>query len=526
MNGAQSLLKALIASGVEVCFANPGTSEMHLVAAMDNINGMRPVLVLFEGVATGAADGYGRMAGKPAVTLLHLGPGLSNGMANLHNARRARTPIVNLIGDHASYHLQYDSPLTADIVGQARTVSDWVKVNASAESLGADALAAILAAQHGAGMIASLVVPANHAWEAASGDVAVKVPPAPKKVAPQLIAQAAEKIRSANNVAILLGGKALREDALYAAGRIAAASGARILCETFPARWQRGAGRFMPERIPYLAEMAIDRLSEVDTLILVGATEPVAFFAYPNVPGKLCAETCEMVPLADAHADLNDVLQTLAQHLDAPETIATQARHNLPAPGGQLCAAGVGAVISKLMPDNTIISEEAATSSFGFYPMTEGAAKHEILSLTGGSIGQGLPVAVGAALACPDRKVICLHGDGGAMYTMQSLWTLAREKLDVTVIIYNNSSYAILELELARVGAHGDGDRARSLLNLNNPGLNWVALAQGMGISAYAADTVSEFEQQFAKAMRQRGPVLLEARIQPLNINNILGDRA
>lgn len=524
MNGAESLLKSLIDAGVEVCFANPGTSEMHMVAAMDRIEGMHPVLVLFEGVATGAADGYGRMADKPAATLLHLGPGLSNGMANLHNARRAHTPIVNLIGDHATYHLQYDAPLRADIVGQANTVCDWVKVNETAYTLGADAVEAVAAACEGAGQVTSLVVPANCAWEDADASAQPWPRAQPKKVDRVLLKQVAGHIKSQEGAAILLGGRALREDGLYAAGRIAAATGVRIFCETFPARWQRGAGRFTPERVPYLAEMAIDVLKDVQTLVLVGAKEPVAFFAYPNVPSKLCSESCDVVALADVHADLEEVLIALAELLDAPEEIETQPAVTPPAPSEQLCPMGVGSVIAELLPENAIVSEEAATSSFGFYPMTDGAAKHDVLCLTGGSIGQGLPVAVGAATACPDRKVVCLHGDGGAMYTVQSLWTMARENLDVTVVIYNNSSYAILNLELMRVGAEGKGEKALSLLDLNNPSMNWVDIAKGLGIAAYSADTVADFHEQFGNAMKQKGPVLLEAKIAPLDFSGAVGE--
>lgn len=517
MNGAEALLKTLIDAGVEVCFANPGTSEMHMVAAMDRIDGMRPILVLFEGVASGAADGYGRMADKPAATLLHLGPGLSNSMANQHNARRAHSPIVNLIGDHATYHLEFDAPLSADIVGQANTVCDWVKVNASAGTLAEDVAEAIAAAQTGAGQVTALVVPANCAWEEAPGTAAALPVPACAKVEDATLNSVAELLKGGANNALLLGGKSLREDALHAAGRIAAATGARIIAETFPTRWQRGEGRYTPERLPYLAEMAIDTLKDVENLVLVGAKAPVAFFAYPNVPSVLTPEKCEVVKLATVDDDLSDALLRLAEAVDAPAEIELQAREQHDAPAEKLCPMGVATVINDLMPENTIISEEAATSSMMFYPFTNGARKHEVMTLTGGSIGQGLPVALGAAVACPDQKVLCLHGDGGAMYTVQSLWTAVRENLDITFVIYNNSSYAILNLEFMRVGAEGNGEKALSLLDLNNPGINWVDIAKGQGMKATRAETVAEFSEQFAAAMEQTGPVLIEAMVEPLN---------
>lgn len=517
MNGAEALLKTLIDAGVEVCFANPGTSEMHMVAAMDRIDGMRPILVLFEGVASGAADGYGRMADKPAATLLHLGPGLSNSMANQHNARRAHSPIVNLIGDHATYHLEFDAPLSADIVGQANTVCDWVKVNASAGTLAEDVAEAIAASQTGAGQVTALVVPANCAWDEAPGTAAALPIPACAKIEDATVNSVAELLKGGANNALLLGGKSLREDALQAAGRIAAATGARIVAETFPARWQRGEGRYTPERLPYLAEMAIDTLKDVENLVLVGAKAPVGFFAYPNVPSVLTPEKCEIVHLANVDNDLSDALLRLAAAVNAPAEIELQAREQHDAPAEKLCPMGVATVINDLMPENTVISEEAATSSMMFYPFTNGARKHEVMTLTGGSIGQGLPVALGAAVACPDQKVLCLHGDGGAMYTVQSLWTAVRENLDITFVIYNNNSYAILNLEFMRVGAEGNGEKALSLLDLNNPGLNWVDLAKGQGMKATRAETVAEFSEQFAAAMAQTGPVLIEAMVEPLN---------
>ncbi|MCL6415823.1 acetolactate synthase large subunit [Aestuariirhabdus sp. Z084] len=517
-NGAEAMLASLINAGVEICFANPGTSEMQMVAAMDKISGMRPVLVLFEGVASGAADGYGRIADKPAATMLHLGPGLSNAMANLHNARRAHTPMLNLIGDHASSHAQYDAPLASDIVGQANTVCDWVRVAESAEDLARCGVEAVQQSQQGAGQVTSVVVPADFAWTPVNQQCAPLAPPVRETVSDKKIEAIAEQLQDGGNNALMLGGVALRKRGLTAAGRIARKLGIQVFSETFPTRWQRGAGLFQPTPVPYLAELAITTLKGLDKLVLVGAKAPVAFFAYPNLPGQLTDESTELLSLASVDEDLDAALEALAERLGAHQAPEVAQRATPPAPREELCMIGVGAVIAELMPENCIVSEEAVTGSFGFYPMTQGAAPHEVLTVTGGAIGQGLPVAAGAALAAPERKVLCLHGDGGAMYTPQSLWTIARENLDVTIVIYKNNSYSILNLELMRTGASGQAEQARSLLDLSNPIIDWVGLATSMGIPASSANTVADFRHQFADAMAQQGPRLIEAELVEMDL--------
>ena len=512
MNGAESLLQTLIDSGVEVCFANPGTSEMQLVAAIDKIPGMRPILGLFEGVVTGAADGYGRMAGKPAATLLHLGSGFSNGMANLHNARRAHTPIVNIIGDHASYHLALDAPLTSDVPGHAALASDWVRVAQSADTIAADGAEAVAAAMEG--RAANLIVPADYAWtESASGGARPIAPRQRPGANSETISQAATALHHPEPRCLLLGGDALREEGLALAHRISAATGARVLCEVFPARIQRGRGRFTPERLPYLGEMAAECIKDIQHMVLVGAKAPVSFFAYPGKPGKLWHEDCTLWELTGPKLDSVATLRALAEFLDAPE-IEPVADPALPEiPDGPLNGEAVGAVVANLLPENAIVSDEANTSGMFSYGMFDGAAPHDWLTLTGGAIGQGMPVAVGAAVACPDRKVVNLQADGSAMYTNQSLWTMAREKLDVCTVIYNNSAYAILSFELMRVGVENPGERARSMLDLSNPTLDWVSLATGMGVSATRATSVAEFREQFAAAMQTPGPRLIEVML-------------
>ena len=514
MNGAERLLETLVESGVELCFANPGTSEMQLVSAIGNHEKMRAVLCLFEGVVAGAADGYGRMSDKPAITLLHLGSGFSNSMANQHNAKRAHVPLVNIVGDHATYHMQYDAPLTSDVPGHARLCSDWVAVSESADDLAICGAKAVQAAMQGWGKIATLVAPANHAWEESAG----KAPALPRAeietVSPSSISNAVNALSNGKLSALYLGGHALREESLAAAGRIAKATGARLLCETFPARLQRGAGRVVVERLPYFAEQATDVLSGLEQLILVGAAAPVSFFAYPGKDSWLAPGACKVLILADIHQDTAAALQAVAKEMGANVTaeVALPAPE-APPPSGMLTPLTMAQSVAQLMPEHAIVSDEAATCGLSMFPATENAPPHEWMTITGGAIGQGLPLSLGAAIACPHRKVIALQADGSAMYTVQALWSMARENTDVTVVIMNNRSYAILNIELARVGAGQPTAKTLSLFNLSKPDINWVKIAEGMGVPATRATTAEEFHQQFSVAMTSHGPRLIEAMV-------------
>jgi acetolactate synthase-1/2/3 large subunit len=514
MNGAQSLVQTLVNCGVEVCFSNPGTSEMHFVASIDSISGMRPVLCLFEGVATGAADGYGRMAGKPACTLLHLGPGLANGLANLHNARRAATPIVNVVGDHATYHLQYDAPLTSDLAGFARPVSSWLCESKSSRSVAADAARAVQAATAAPGGIATLILPADTAWSDAHHAARPLPAIGPHPASPDAIEEGAELLRNGRKTAILLRGRALRGAGLEAAGRVAAKTGARLLSDTFAPHSELGAGRVPVERLPYFAEQIVETLAGIEQMILVGSKPPVSFFAYPGKQSWCSPDGCRFAQLAHEHEDGAQALAALDHALGGAAPTLTRIPLALPdLPTGRLTALAVAQAIAHLTPDNSVFSDESATSGFPLAMMMSRARPHDHLALTGGAIGQGLPLAVGAALACPDRKVICPHGDGGAAYTLQALWTMAREKLDITTVIYANRSYAILNIELQRVGAIGVGPKALSMLDLHNPEMNWTSIASGLGVEASRAETAEQFNAQYASAMKQRGPRLIEAMI-------------
>ena len=503
--GAHVVVERLIAGGVDVCFANPGTSEMHFVAALDSAPQMRAVLCPFEGVATGAADGYARIAGRPAATLLHLGPGMANGLANLHNARRAYSPVVNIVGDHATYHQKLDAPLQSDIEALGGWLEGTVHRPASAADLGAVVDTAIVSAtllRH----IATLILPADLSWSESEsvGAATESVPPTPVDVD---TTGAADVLKSHGaHTALLLGGPATTAAGLRAAARICAATGAKALVETFPARLARGQGVPDIPRLGYFAEQAQEQLRGTTHLMLVEARSPVTFFAYPNMESDL-------VPAgANVHTLTIGALEELADRLGAPDAPASLAS---PAelPTGLLRSDNWATVIGALLPENAIISDEANTSGFLLPAATAESPPHDVLTLTGGAIGQGLPVAVGAAIAAPERPVVALQSDGSALYTISALWTMAREQLDITVVILNNHAYAILQIELTRVGASAAGPKAQSLLDLSNPDIDFVAIAKGFGVPATRATTAEELAAQFSAAIVEPGPHLIDAAV-------------
>jgi acetolactate synthase I/II/III large subunit len=511
MNGAESLVRTLVTGGVEVCFANPGTSEMHFVAALDRVDGVRCVLCLFEGVATGAADGYARMAEKPAATLLHLGPGLANGLANLHNAKRARSPVVNIVGDHAAYHRPFDSPLTADIEGLARPYADWLRTSADSQAVAKDGAEAIAAARAAPGRIATLILPADTAW--GEGGPVASVPAIISRtlVDDANIVEAAAALRSGRPTLLLLGDRALRSQALDCAAGIAEATEARLLAETSNARVERGAGRAPIARLPYPVDAALTALADVEHLILVGARAPVAFFAYPGKPSELTPPACRVHTLAAPQEDQFDALIRLADAVGAryaPTRLRQPERRTLPR--GRLDGETIAAALGALLPENAIVCDESVTTGRNFFAATAGAEPHDWLQLSGGAIGLGIPMAVGAALACPDRKVVSLQADGSGMYTLQGLWTQAREKLNVLTVIWANRSYAILRGELANVGAENPGPKALDMLSLSNPAIDWTSLARGLGVEACRVETIEDFVKAFQGGLAATGPFLIE----------------
>jgi acetolactate synthase I/II/III large subunit len=509
MTGAESLVRSLLAAGVDICFANPGTSEMHFVAALDRVAGMRPVPCLFEGVATGAADGYARMAGRPAATLLHLGPGLANGLANLHNARRARSPIVNVVGEHALAHRQFDAPLSSDIEGFARPVSAFVRMVQDVGEAGRDAAQAVAAARSAPG-VATLIAPADVGWSK-GGRVASPIAPAvPRVVEAERVVAAANALKNARRPAILMSGSVLSRAALEIAGRVAAATGARLYCDFLAPRLERGAGLIPVRRLAYFGEQVLQELTGTDLLILIETDPPVAFFAYPGKPSELTPPGTLVLQLAKRSEGGLAALEALAQLLGtAGGDLQRQAAAASELPKGSLTPTSAGTVVAALLPENAIVVDESCTSGLAVVPLCQGAAPHTWLAQTGGSLGLGLPLAVGAALACPDRKTVCLTGDGSAMYTLQSLWTQAREKLDIVTIVFSNRAYAILNYELQRLGAN-PGPSALSMLDLSRPDLGFVDLARGMGVEAIRVETAEAFAGALASAFAARGPRLID----------------
>lgn len=512
MNGAQSLVKTLLNSGVDTCFANPGTSEMHFVAALDKIPGMHCVLGLQENVVTGMADGYGRVAGKPAVTLLHCGPGLSNGLANLHNARRAKSPVVNIVGDAATYHRPYDPPLTTDTRALARTVSAWSRVTAKAEHVGRDGALAVQAALMLPGQVATLILPADASWN--KGGVVATAEPArpPAPLDPHAVKEAAKILRSGKKVLILLGGRAMLTPSQKQAWRIAQCSGATVMFEYVAGHVERGQGRVPFERVPYVFKEACEALKSFDEIILVGAQPPVAFFAYPDQTNLEYREDAVLHYLSYEDQDPVVALQALADALNAPRADIPDAGPRPDAPKGAVSPEGVAQALAALMPENAIISEEGVSYTRGLYENTYAAPPHDMLHLTGGAIGDGLPLSAGAAVAGGGRRVIDLQADGSAMYTVQSLWTMARENLPVTVIILSNRKYRILMSEYENVGADM-GQTAADMLDLSHPDLDWPVIAAGMGVEAARAETLEQLCDLMAASFAANGPFLIELMI-------------
>ena len=515
MNGADLLCETLLANDIDVCFANPGTSEMHFVAALDRQPRMRCVLGLFEGVVTGAADGYARMADKPAATLLHLGPGLANGLANLHNARRARSPIVNIVGDHATYHLQYDAPLTSDIDSLARPMSHWVGRAEASDMVGLRTEDAIRAARTQPGSIATLILHADAAWNETS--IAAPAPigrDALQATDPERIKHAARALQAGKQTTILVSGLALREAQLETLNRIALRTGARLMAQQSNGRMQRGAGRIALERAPYMVGKAVECFAQTEQVILIGAKSPVGFFAYPGMPSDMLPEGCTTFDLVAPGEDMVAAIDALAEEVGVSGIAPVLSlRHSPQLPGGKLTPEAIAIAIAHYMPANSIVCDESVSSGRDFFNTTHGAEPHDFLQLTGGAIGMGIPLATGAAIACPDRKVITLQADGSGMYTLQGLWTQARENLDVITIIFSNRRYQILLGELKNVGAGSPGVNASRMLNLDNPDLDWISLARGMGVEGARTDTAEGFADLLRSACNRQGPFLIEALI-------------
>jgi acetolactate synthase I/II/III large subunit len=512
MNGAESLVHSLLKSGVDTCFANPGTSEMHFVAALDRIDGMRCVLCLFEGVVTGAADGYARVTGKPAATLLHCGPGLGNGLANLHNARRAMSPIVNIVGDQATYHRPLDPPLTADTEGWARGVSGWVRTAMDVSTVGADAAAAVQASKIAPGQIATLILPSDTSWND-GGVVAEALPALPTPLAaPSQIDEAAAILRrGGEGVVLMVGCEGVSDEGLALVQQIAAATGCRAMADTSRVT-PRGQGRIVLDRVPYVVEVAVQAMKETKHLILCAARKPVTFFAYPGKPQTSIPEDAQIHVLARKDQDPIDALARLAAALGAPKVAAPDYGPRAEVGTGALTPESFATTVGALLPEDAIVVDESITYGRGLSAFTKASPPHVWMNPSGGAIGGGMPLAVGAGVAAKGRRVINLEADGSAMYTVQSLWTQARERLDVTTVILSNRKYQILLGELANVGAN-PGRTALEMMDLGNPDLNWPKIAEGMGVEGATADTADRFADLLAGALKRKGPFLIELLI-------------
>ena len=510
LTGADALVQTLADLGVDSCFANPGTSEMQLIAALDKESRIRSVLCLFEGVATGAADGYARISGKPAMTLLHLGPGYLNGGANIHNAFRAKSPMINVVGDHAVSHQRYDAPLASDIIGLAASSSRWIKSVDKVEQAGNLATEAWEACHGPEPGPVSLVLPADSAWKEGGRKGAMVRAPELRRPSHEKIETAVQAIKTAKSPMILMNGSALSETGLKHAAKLNT-NGIRIMIDTFAPKIARGVGRFMPDRMHYFAEGAMQDLKDCDLMILAGTKAPVAFFAYPDRPSLLVPEGCKVVSLGGFDTDSEKILFELVKAFGIENSAPLANRVCPDKPAGKLSGTTIGTSIARYLPSNAIVSDDGVSNSIGCYFATVNAEPHDWLMLTGGAIGQGMPVALGAALAAPDRKVLCLSGDGAGMYTCQSLWSMARENVDVTTIVFVNHSYRILNIEQSRTGAKDPGHVAKSMLDLSNPEIDWVRLAQSMGVPGTLCTTAEEFDSALERAFSKEGPSLIAA---------------
>jgi acetolactate synthase I/II/III large subunit len=518
MNGAEALIKTARAEGIEICFANAGTTEVPILLALDQHRTIRPVLGLFEGVCTGAADGYGRLIDKPAMVLLHLGPGFANGIANLHNARRGKTPIVAIIGEHATWHIEADAPLASDIAGLARTVSGWLKTTSSANNLPADITEAVTAAR--LGQIASLIVPNDFQWAPCDDSRHAPASIVYDHPDPEALTAAAQMLKTyGDKVALILGGRALRREGLLVAARIRTATGCRIFTDSFPAYVDRGPDLPDVARIPYFPEPATELLGPFKGAVLAGVRDPVTFFAYPGIPSFLLRDDQEKVRIGMGNEHVVEALALLADRLNAP-ALSRLPQSVYPAPQrpaipyGPLTPENIGLTMAALLPEHAVVVDEGITTTLGLFPLTSGLPAHSYLTIAGGSIGYGMPCAAGAALACPDRSIINIQADGSAMYTVQALWTQAREGLNVTTLICANRGYNILRVELARAGFHPAGPSSAALIDIENPEINWIKMAEAMGVPGVSVTTAEGLAEEMRRALAEPGPHLIEMAVK------------
>jgi len=509
MNGAQALLDLYSNLGVEVCFANPGTTEMALVHALESTPSIRPFLGMTEGVVAGAADGYGRMSDVPAISILHLGPGFANSISNLHNARRAKTPMITIVGDHATWHAEADAPLASDLYGLAHAASDWVGTIATPRSVLVMGMEAYRQAMEG--QVATLIFPTDmQEAEASSAPVGLSsVPYHPVAIVSESVMAALRRPKSA----LFLGGGALRGENLRLASAIAIKTESRLISETFSARMERGAGVPSTERLPYFPEQAMACLEDLDTLVLVGAKAPVAFFGYEGMESNVVPDWVAVHSLS-TERDPSLALQALSAQVgvDSADINNVEPANGASesVPDGSLTPKTIGVTIAATQAPGTIMIDEAATSGLPYFHSSADAPSFDHLMLTGGSLGFGLPAAIGVAIACPDRPIVAFVADGSSLYTMQSLWTMQRYGLNVTVIVAANEQYRILRVEADRAEIPM-GPVVSAMTDIS--GVSWTDLAKGLGVLAVQVATCPELAAAMVHRRASKGPYLIEAKL-------------
>ncbi|WP_343504228.1 acetolactate synthase large subunit [Alloyangia pacifica] len=511
-NGADILAQTLVAQGVDTCFANPGTTEMHLLAALGRTEGLNLHLCLFEGVVTGAADGYARMSGKPAATLLHLGPGLANAMANLHNARKAATPMINIVGEHATYHLACDAPLTSDIAAMAGTVSDHVTTPQAANNVAQDTAAALAAIAGREARVATIIVPNDVAWTETEVPSAALPVAQPQAHDPADVDPAADALRQGPGGLLLIGAPHITRRMAELAQAISDSTGCRVFTEAAVGRMSRGGSAPSLRRLPFHVDPATSALEGVADAVLVGARAPVAFFAYPGRPSDLLPPDASVLPLCPPLGDVETALEALAEALGATCTTARKLAPLAVDAGAPITAETLGAAVAWALPNDAIVVDESITNGLHLFANCgDSPAQHDWINNRGGSIGYSLPVSVGAAVACRDRPVLCITGDGSAAYTPQALWTMARSRLNVTVVILANRSYRILTNEMSKIGAGAPNEFTLPLMSLEDPAPDWVKIAEGHGVPGERVSNARSLAEAVARCMAEPGPRLIEA---------------
>lgn len=510
MNGSECLVGTLINHGVDLLFTNPGTSEVGLLAEIGTSEQIRAVPVLFEGIAAGAADGYFRMTGCPAATMLHVGPGLANAWSALHNAAKARSGVVNIVGQLSEAHLEYESPLKSDLLALATSVSDVVRYPLSSARVGIDAHAAADAAKRG--KVATLVMANDVGW---SDGAELATPPGAQNTDAHgaLDPAAMTALKQGPRTLFLLGGLALDVGAQRDAAAIASATGCSVMIEWANARCERGGDLPSWARIPYPVDEAVRTLAAYDTIVLCGAAEPIAFFNYRNSPSRLAAPSARVIDLHAEGADVRLALGAARRALASDPARPCHPPASRYTYGAPKSPDPVSAAIAAALPEDAIIVNEAITSASDLFAASAAAPRHTWLDNLGGSIGFALPAAIGAAIGAPGRRVIALCGDGSTMYSLQGLWTMARENLDITVLVFANRAYKILINELVQASDAHLNDRTFSLLQLDNPAIGWAKLSGSLGVDATRVHSFDQLKAALTLALDTQGPRLIEVVI-------------